>query len=133
MGKDKAFDANEIGIADQCRGKRGAVGAAENLNAQGQAGRAADLPTDSSHGRHDLRADLSFQVRPIVHVLDHQAVETGISELMRVCHCRFTDLVDGELAVWCTWQGLYMDHSNQSPPHSKDRGDDLSSVHDLVI
>ena len=131
--KDEPFDSDKIRIAGECCRQGRSISTTEYLHPKGQAGRPSNLASNSYHDGDDLWPDLPAQVRSIMHVLNHQAVKSGIAQLACRIQCLVADLIDGQLALRRTRKCRDMDHPYQGAPNPKNRSDNLTLIHNVSL
>ena len=97
--------------------------------AERQPARAPDLASGGGHGGDDLRPGGCVHVRPVVHVLDDEAVETRGRVNARFGGRRRGQVRDAGAAFRCSGQRAEVDHPDERALHAEDGRDGSLRVH----
>ena len=110
--EDEAFGADELGARGVGGGEGLAVGAGEDLDAEGEGGvGAADFGGDDGHGGGDGGAGAA-EVGDVVHVFDHEGVDAEIGVGLRFVEGVLDDGVHGVGVERGAGEGAHMDHAD---------------------
>ena len=112
MGECESFRADEIQSRRMRHGHRFHIGPGENLDAAWQTGCHLHRARDQRHARDDFRSDVAAQIRRIVHVFQHHAVNARVAINLRLAHRLRLDCRQRQSARRRARQRADMNHGN---------------------